>query len=736
VVFSHIQIGVGRSTGGSVLPGTSGTCMSESRPGHTPEADAGIIPLAPGLLLFTPAILLGNAASALLQYPEVGAAVLFPPYAILTGALILTARRDWIWYILVGAIAHFITHWPQWSLTYVMMADVANIARALIAALLLRWAFGGPPRLESVRALGLFVLGAVMIAPAVGATLGAVDVMLHGGGTTFWVTWRGWFMSNALTGLTLLPALVLTISAVPSLWSRRIERRRILEAILLTVALAVTCAVALLWRDRHPWHVALPLYSPLPVLIWAALRFGPAGASLALTSVAFGAIWAADRGTGPFTAAATDTNILLLQVFLLLTTLPVLCIAAVNSGRHKVVQLYHALLASLHDNVAILDARGIVLEVNDSWRRFANNALVERFHRVDVGDDYVAACRFAAERGDATAIRTLAGIQGVLHHESRRFEMEYDEGQDGHRERYALSLEALARPDGGVVVTRANVTARRQALMQIEEQRRELSHLARVAVLGQLSGALAHELNQPLTSISSNAEAARRLLKRQPPDLDELDAILADIASEDQRAAQVIRRLRALLKRGDTHLQPMDIRELLSEVLELAHAELITRQVTPTALVARDLPPVLGDRVQLQQVLLNLIINACEAMNTTAASDRRLTLIANADTRNNILISIRDCGTGIPSTLLERLFEPFVTTKPEGLGLGLSISRTIVAAHGGRLWAENNADRGATMYCLLSTGLLRRDGDTPTQALALESLPVSVNAPAHHSLPS
>jgi C4-dicarboxylate-specific signal transduction histidine kinase len=313
--------------------------------------------------------------------------------------------------------------------------------------------------------------------------------------------------------------------------------------------------------------------------------------------------------------------------------------------------------------------------------------------------------------------------------------MEYDDEQDGHRERYALSLEALARPDGGVVVTRANVTARRQTLMQIEEQRRELSHLARVAVLGQLSGALAHELNQPLTSISSNAEAARRLLKQQPADLEELDAILGDIASEDQRAAQVIRRLRALLKRGDTHLQPMDIRELLSEVLELAHAELITRRVTATALVARDLPPVLGDRVQLQQVLLNLIINACEAMNTTTASDRRLTLIANADTRNNILISIRDCGTGIPSTLLERLFEPFVTTKPEGLGLGLSISRTIVAAHGGRLWAENNTDRGATMYCLLSSGLLRRDGDTPTQALTLESSPASVSAPAHHSVP-
>jgi signal transduction histidine kinase len=690
--------------------------------------------------LFTPVILLGNQAGTLLRYPEIGAAVLFPPYAILTAALLASPRRDWIWYILVGTFAHFIAHWPQWSLSWVLLADVANIARALTAALMLQWVFGGPPRLDSVRALGLFILSAVLVAPAVGATLGAADVMLHGGAPTFWHPWSGWFMSNALTGLTLLPALALTITRTPSLWSRRVERRRILEGIILIAALAVTCAVALLWRGRHPWHVALPLYSPLPVLIWAALRFGPAGAGVALSLVAFGAIWAADRGTGPFIGTATDGNILLLQVFLLLTTLPVLCIAAVNSGRHKVVQLYHALLASLHDHVAILDARGIVLEVNESWRRFADTASVEQFHRVRVGDDYLEACRSAAERGDATAVRALAGVERVLHRESRRFEMEYDDDQDGRRERYALSLEVLARPDGGAVVTRANVTARRQALMQIEEQRRELSHLARVAVLGQLSGALAHELNQPLTSISSNAEAARRLLRRQPTDFDELEAILKDIASEDQRAAQVIRRLRALLKRGDTHLQPMDTRELVAEVLELAHAELITRRVTATALVAPDLPPVLGDRVQLQQVLLNLIINACEAMNTTAAPDRRLTLIANADARNNVLVSIRDCGTGIPPALLERLFEPFVTTKPEGLGLGLSISRTIVAAHGGRLWAENNADRGATVYCLLGsaptgafTDTARRTTDTPIQAVILESSPASASAPVHLS---
>jgi two-component system sensor kinase FixL len=149
---------------------------------------------------------------------------------------------------------------------------------------------------------------------------------------------------------------------------------------------------------------------------------------------------------------------------------------------------------------------------------------------------------------------------------------------------------------------------------------------------------------------------------------------------------------------------------------------------------------VLGDRVQLQQLLLNLIINACEAMISTAAPDRRLTLIANADARNNVLISIRDCGTGIPPALLGRLFEPFVTTKPEGLGLGLSISRTIVAAHGGRLWAENNADCGATVYCLLGSApsgafgdLAKRSTDTPIQAVILESSPAPSGEPVHLS---
>ena len=144
---------------------------------------------------------------------------------------------------------------------------------------------------------------------------------------------------------------------------------------------------------------------------------------------------------------------------------------------------------------------------------------------------------------------------------------------------------------------------------------------------------------------------------------------------------------------------PVDAAELVSEVLELSHAELITRGVSANAVVGGDFPPILADRVQVQQVLLNLILNACEAMELVPARGRRLSLLVARDA-GHVRFSVRDSGTGIPAPLIDHLFEPFMTTKREGLGLGLSISRTIVAAHGGRIWAENNADAGATVHCL------------------------------------
>lgn len=674
--------------------------------------------VVPGLLLFAPLCLLCNAFGPVFRYPEIGSAVFFPPYAVLVAALVVATRRDWIWYILVAAAAHLATNWPQWPLTWVLLADVANVARALTAAVLLRWVSTSPIRIDGVDALAGFLIPAAIVAPAVGATIGAASVVVHDAATSYWMPWRAWFMSNALTGLTMLPAMVLVADRLTSGDHRRLAPRRVAEGIAIAIALTVSTGVAFLIRTTSQWELVLIPYVPIPMLIVAALRFGISGASVAVSAVTAIALWAAGRGSGPFLSASSDDNMLLLQLFVLLTTVPVLCIAAVSSGRNGVVQLHRALLASLRDHVAILDAHGVVVEANGSWQRFAGEPSTLPFHTVRPGDNFVSACRATTARGHLGAVRALEAVTSVLARGQQHCEIEYDDATASHHPRYALSVEALERADGGAVVTRSDVTARHDAQMKIAEQQRELAHLSRVAALGEMSGALAHELNQPLASISSNAEAARILLRRHPTDTAELDEILRDIFAEDQRAAQVIRRLRALLKRGETNLQPVDTNELVSDVLDLAHSELIRRRVSVTSVIAPNLPPVLGDRVQLQQVLLNLILNACEAMRSLDTRDRRLLIIARPDDGDRVQFSVRDCGSGIPTDLIERLFEPFVTTKPDGLGLGLSISRTIVAAHGGRLWAENNPEAGATLHCTLA--LASAVGALPTTQLATQ----------------
>jgi two-component system, LuxR family, sensor kinase FixL len=248
-----------------------------------------------------------------------------------------------------------------------------------------------------------------------------------------------------------------------------------------------------------------------------------------------------------------------------------------------------------------------------------------------------------------------------------------------------------------------DITERKQAELEAEQQRQLLTHVTRVATLGELSGALAHELSQPLTSILSNAQAAQRLFAREAVDLAEVREILKDIVDDDRRAGAVIHRWRTLLRKGETLLQPLDLNEMINEVLRLAHSELAAHSVTVTAQLAPGLPAVRGDRVGLQQVFLNLIVNACDAMKLNEPARRHLTVITGPDGKGAVQVSIADQGGGIPADRIERVFEPFFTTKEGGLGLGLAICRSIVAAHGGRLWVTNNADCGATFCFALST---------------------------------
>jgi C4-dicarboxylate-specific signal transduction histidine kinase len=227
-------------------------------------------------------------------------------------------------------------------------------------------------------------------------------------------------------------------------------------------------------------------------------------------------------------------------------------------------------------------------------------------------------------------------------------------------------------------------------------------------MLGELSGGIAHELNQPLTAILSNAQAAQHFIANKSADPEVLVEILRDIITADQRAGEVIRRLRALFKRGETQFEPLDANELVREALAIIHGDLVLRAIEPETQLAEGLERVEGDRVELQQVLLNLVVNACDAMAAIAPEARRLTVCTRVLEKTWVQISVIDSGPGFAAEQYERLFEPFYTTKAHGLGLGLSISRAIIRAHGGRVWGAAEPGRGTSFHIALPSLAAKR----------------------------
>jgi two-component system, LuxR family, sensor kinase FixL len=246
-----------------------------------------------------------------------------------------------------------------------------------------------------------------------------------------------------------------------------------------------------------------------------------------------------------------------------------------------------------------------------------------------------------------------------------------------------------------------DITQRKLAELEAQAHRNEAAHLLRVASLGELSSALAHELKQPLTAILSNAQAAQLLLARDNIDSQQIREILSDIVADDKRAGEVIDRLRVLIKRREFQPQPLEANQLIRDVLQLMNYELAGRSVRVVTELAAGVLSIRGDRVQLQQVLLNLILNAVDSMTQSTKNDRTLTLSSHRLGDNVIRISVTDTGHGIPPGDEETIFESYYTTKPGGLGLGLSLSRSILMAHGGQMRAENLGSSGATFHCAI-----------------------------------
>ena len=250
----------------------------------------------------------------------------------------------------------------------------------------------------------------------------------------------------------------------------------------------------------------------------------------------------------------------------------------------------------------------------------------------------------------------------------------------------------------------ANTLSRRRSEVEGHRLRQELAHVGRVSTISALTASLAHELNQPLTAILANAEAAEQLLDAPAPKLQDVREILQDIVRDDRRATQVIQRLRGLLRKGEVEPAALDINEIVVEVARLVNADAVARNVSIRLEPARDLPSIWGDRVQLQQVVLNLLLNGLDAMPEGGGGDRSLALQTTRTRSDTVEVAVRDSGTGIDEANLDQVFQAFYTTKAAGMGMGLTIARAIVEAHGGRLTARNNPTIGATFAFTLPLG--------------------------------
>jgi len=406
------------------------------------------------------------------------------------------------------------------------------------------------------------------------------------------------------------------------------------------------------------------------------------------------------QGHGPFLTQTPEENALALQLFLLVAVTPLMLLAVAIDGERRSkeelrVSEERMSLAAESGQLALWDwdVGNDTVWMTDEGRKFFGfepgepipfASLTGRVHPDD-------------SAGRATAILHALETSGSYEAEFRIILPDGSVRWIAARGRSPNPAVSDAPPR--ILGVSMDITRQKQARMEAQLQREELAHLSRVASLSALSGSLAHELGQPLGSILSNAQAGQRFMSQDAPDLAEVRAILADIVGANRRAVEIIDRLRTMLRRGEVLLQPVSVQESLDELLRIARSDLIARGISVSNLTTGDIPPAMTDRVQLQQVLLNLIVNACDAMASNRSEDRTLTLTTSI-AQNEVRIGVLDCGVGLPDDV-ETLFQPFHSTKADGLGMGLSICRTLVTSHGGRLWAERRDERGAAFYVAL-----------------------------------
>jgi PAS domain S-box-containing protein len=626
--------------------------------------------------------------------------LLFPPHAVLVSVLLLVPTRHWWAYTFAAICGHLLAaqqaHWP---ILFTLQSEAFDMVQNLLVAAGIRIFIKSPFESITLRDTIVFVVVAVIVVPFGTAFWGAALTLSNHYGTDYWIEWRKLGIANGVTAIVLVPAILLGVSSL-STGRAAVAPGQMLEAAALGLGILTVGALVFDKLPAGPGNLPGLLYAPVPFLIWAALRFGLGGMSVSMLVITFEAIWGAMRGHGPFLMQTPAENALSLQSFLLVTATPLMFLA-VAAQEERGSQ--SALRESEVRFSAIANAAPVMIWTsgtdrlcnffNKGWLEFTGRTLeqelgngwVEGVHPDDLGrclETYV---------GSFDARRPF-----IMEYRLRRSDGEYRWISDNGVPHFGAGQKFL-----GYIGSCMDITARKQSDLEIAQQRNELAHVGRLSTMGQLASSLAHELNQPLTAILSNAQAGSRFLAAVPPDLAEVRGALEDAAQDAKRAGEVIRQLRALVRRDEPVMAPLELNRVIVDVVRMLHSDMLIRKVQVSLELDPGLSVVNGDNIQLQQLLLNLVLNAFDAMKD-APEDRRTVILRTRQLdADSIRAEVSDLGTGISPDRLVNLFEPFRSSKRDGLGLGLSISHSIVEAHRGRLWAENNSDRGATFYFTL-----------------------------------
>lgn len=625
---------------------------------------------------------LGSHIGFALTFQPHPVSVLWPPNSILLAALLLSPVRLW-WLVLAAAFpAHCLAQaqsdipWPM-----LLCYFVSNSCEALIGASCIRYFIPGQIRFDNLRGTALFCVFGGLAGPFLSSFLDAGFVQMnHWGSGNYWEIWRIRFFSNVLTALTLAPSIVMWFANRDGR-SRLWKRKDYLETTLLFVGLIVASYIAL--YKKGPSGDPLIFYGPLPFLLWAALRLGSRVTTNAVLIITFLAIWSAAHGHGPFTGESPEENARAIQMFLIVIAIPMLFLTAGIEERRAADERFAKAFRASPNAMAISRVSdGTLLDVNQQWLSMFGYRRGEVIGRTvfDLG-------LYPVPEDRATIVARLANGETV-----RDFEGSVYTRTKGPR-RALLSAERVELSgEPCLVIITQDITDRKRA----EEADRDLAHAARLAVVGELTASIAHEINQPLGAILSNAEAAEMLLESDSPPLDEVRKILADIRKDDLRASETIRHIRLLTRKREMRMESLDLNEIAFEVMRLVATDARRRKVPLRTEFTASPTTVLGDRIHLQQVLMNLVLNAMDAMNETPENERQLFVRIATNGQKRVEVSVTDSGRGILPERLPRLFESFFTTKESGMGLGLAIARSIIDAHQGHILAENNSDRGAT----------------------------------------